>query len=61
MIKNIETMTANEYLKMVVANGAVLTDTVRAGERIEFSPNAITVKGITENGMGVPYTPKYLS
>ena len=44
MIKNIETLTAKEYLRQQLKEGKVPTCPIRAGEKIEFSPNEITMK-----------------
>lgn len=56
MIKGIETLTANEYLKQQMKEGKVPTCPIHAGERINCSPNTLTVKkayGWKKNRVGV--------
>lgn len=48
MIKNIETLTAKEYLRQQLKEGNVPTCPIRAGERIRFEPNEITIKKAQE-------------
>ncbi len=44
MSENIDKLTAKEYLRQQLKEGKVPTCPIRAGERIEFSPNEITIK-----------------
>lgn len=44
MIKNIDKLTAEEYFRQQIKEGNVPTCPIRAGERIKFEPNEITIK-----------------
>lgn len=50
MIKNIETMTADEFLRQRIKRGGIPTDFIHAGERISFSPNSITLEMLAGRG-----------
>lgn len=50
MIKNIDKLTAKEYLRQQIKDGNVPTCPIRAGERIRFEPNEFTIKKTTEVG-----------
>ena len=43
MIKDIETLTANEFLKRQVAKGLIPTCPIRPKDGPNFSPNEITI------------------
>jgi len=44
VIENIETLTSKEYLRQQIKEGKVPAGIIHAGERIDFSPNSLTVK-----------------
>ncbi len=48
MIKNIEKITAKEYLRQQLKEGKVPTCPIRAGEKVQFSPNEITLRRAEE-------------
>ena len=50
MIKSIETMTAEEFLREQIKKGMIPTCPIRAGERIDFAPNEITCERIRKAG-----------
>ena len=45
-MKNIEKMTAEEFLREQIKKGMIPTCPIRAGERINFEPNEITCERI---------------
>lgn len=51
MIKNIENLTAEEYLKQQLEKGKIPICPIRAGEDIDFSPNKITINKVYKKGI----------
>lgn len=50
MIKNIEKMTADEFLRQQIKKGMIPTELIHQGERVDFSPNSITLEMLSRKG-----------
>ena len=51
MIKNIETLTAKEYLINLINLGYTMNQQLHPGEKINFSPNQITLIKILKGSL----------
>lgn len=54
MIKNIKTLTADEFLHQQIEKGFVPSCPIRSGERVDFSPNELTMKKLKNTLKGPP-------